>query len=100
VSDIDSGRTYRYDIKPDGHLTNKQLYCEMGSDGMTIDHAGNVYLTNHGVTAFDTSGQQIMHIDVPERWCGNICFGGRDRKLLFITATTSIYGIRMNVHGV
>ena len=67
---------------------------------MTIDDEGNVYLTGHGVTVFDPAGQQIEHIDINENWTGNICFGGKDRHLLFITASKGIYGIRMRVKGV
>ena len=40
VADIGADRTYRYDIQPDGSLTNKALFCAKGSDGMTIDEAG------------------------------------------------------------
>ena len=100
VSDIDGKKTWSYTIETDGSLSNKKLFCELGSDGMTIDDAGNVYLTGHGVTAFDKTGKQALHIDVPESWTGNICFGGKDRQLLFITASKGIYGIRTRTKGV
>ena len=67
---------------------------------MTIDEQGNVYLTGKGVSVFDPSGAKIEQIDVPEQWTANVCFGGRDRQLLFITASKSIYGLRMRVKGV
>ena len=60
---------------------------------------GNVYLTGHGVTVFDRDGKQIEHIDVPESWTGNVCFGGSDRQTLFITASKGIYGLKMKVKG-
>ena len=44
------------------------------------------------MTVFDRDGKQIEHIDVPEKWTGNICFGGKDRQTLFITASKHIYG--------
>ena len=100
VADIGGNKTYRYTIQPDGSLKNKKLFCELGSDGMTIDSEGNVYLTGHGVTVFDPSGQQIEHINIKEPWTANICFGGKDRHLLFITASKCIYGIQMRVNGV
>jgi len=99
VSDIRAGQTWRYDIQPDGSLTNKTFLCALGSDGMTIDAEGNLYLTGHGVTVFDKTGKQIDHIDVKESWTANVCFGGKDRRTLFITASTSLYSIRMNVKG-
>ncbi|MGA2798166.1 MAG: SMP-30/gluconolactonase/LRE family protein, partial [Thermoguttaceae bacterium] len=107
ISDIKAGKIYQYDIQPDGTLKNKKLFCELGSDGMTIDDRGNVYLSGRGsgpngkgVTVFDKTGKQIEHIDVPEQWTANVCFGGKDRQMLFITASKGLYGIRMNVKGV
>jgi len=99
VSDIRAGQTWRYDIQPDGSLTNKTLICKLGSDGMTIDEEGNLYLTGHGVTIFDKTGKQIGRIDVNEKWTGNLSFGGKDHKTLFITASTSLYSVRMGVKG-
>jgi gluconolactonase len=66
---------------------------------MTLDSDGNVYLTGRGVTVFDKTGKQIEHIDVPEPWTANITFGGKDRHLLFITASKSVYGLKMRVRG-
>lgn len=100
VADIGAGKTYAFDIQADGSLTNKRLFCQLGSDGMTIDSEGNVYLTGRGVTIFDKSGKQIEHIEVPESWTANVTFGGKDRKLLFITASKHIYGMKMKVAGV
>ena len=100
VSDIGAGQTFAYDIQPDGSLKNKRLFCAMGSDGMTIDNQGNIYLTGKGVTVFDPNGEKIEHIDVPEAWTGNVCFGGRDMHTLFITASKGLYGMKMDVYGV
>jgi gluconolactonase len=100
VADIGGNKTYRYRIQPDGSLQEKHLFCEMGSDGMTIDSQGNIYLTGKGVTVFDPAGKQIEHIDVPESWSANVCFGGKDRHTLFITASKSFYSLRMTVSGV
>jgi gluconolactonase len=99
VSDIRAGQTWRYDISPDGSLTNKTFFCALGSDGMTIDTDGNLYLTGHGVTVFDKAGKQIDHIDVPENWTANVSFGGKDHQTLFITASKSLYSIHLNVKG-
>jgi gluconolactonase len=99
VSDLEAQRTYAYDIRPDGSLANKRLFCELGSDGMTVDSEGNVYLTGKGVTVFDKNGKEIEHIDVPEKWSANVCFGGKDRKTLFITATKGLYAVKMRVKG-
>ena len=49
---------------------------------------------------FDHTGTQILHLPIPEDWTGNICFGGTDRHTLFITASRSVYTLKMRVHGV
>jgi gluconolactonase len=99
VADIAGRKTYAYDIQPDGALAGKRLFCEMGSDGMTIDAEGNVYLTGKGVTVFDKTGKQIEQIPVAEGWTANVCFGGKDRQTLFITAGKGLYAIRTRVKG-
>ena len=99
VADIRARKTYSYDIQPDGSLENKRLFCESGSDGMTMDNEGNHYLTGQGVTVFDKTGKQIDHIDVPESWTANVCFGGKDHQTLFITASKGLYSIQTRVKG-
>jgi len=49
---------------------------------------------------FDKAGKRIDHIDVPEDWSANVCFGGKDRKMLFITAGKGLYVVKMRVRGV
>jgi gluconolactonase len=99
VSDIGRGRTFAYDVQDDGTLTGRRLFCEMGSDGMTLDADGNVYLTGKGVTVFDKSGKRLTTIEIPERWTANVCFGGRDKQTLFVTASEGLYGVPMRVKG-
>jgi gluconolactonase len=100
VSDIAGGKTYAYDILRGGTLDRKRLFCALGSDGMTLDSEGNAYLTGAGVTVFSPRGARIAHIPVPEGWTGNVCFGGKDRRTLFITATHGLYALAMRAHGV
>ncbi len=100
VADLGAKKTYKYEIREDGYLINKELFCEMGSDGMTIDNRGNVYLTGDGVTVFDRKGNQVGHIPVPEKWTANVVFGALDRQTLFITASESVYTLKMKARGV
>lgn len=100
VADIGDDKTYVYDIGEDGSLKNRKLFAPMGSDGMTIDNQGNIYLTGPGVTVFNKEGEQIAHIPIDERHTANVVFGGKDRKTLFITAMDSVYGLKMKVKGV
>ncbi len=99
VSDINDHKIWKYDIQADGTLSNKTFFAPEGSDGMTIDNEGNVYLTNKTVSVFDKSGKKIAAIEVPEM-PSNICFGGKKRNILFITARTSVYTLKMKVKGV
>jgi gluconolactonase len=98
VADHGGSKTYVYTIKADGTLSDKKLFAPEGSDGMTLDTAGNVYLTGEVVSVFDAAGKRIETIEVPER-PSNVCFGGRDKQTLFITARTSFYSLRMQVRG-
>jgi gluconolactonase len=93
------GSTWAYDIQPDGELANKRLFYDGGSDGMTIDVEGNVYLTRNGVIVLDKTGKKIEQIDVPAGSPSNVTFGGKDRDLLFITAESYLYGLKMRVRG-
>jgi len=98
VADHGAGKTYRYTVNADGTLRDKTLFASNGSDGMTLDAAGNVYLTTDAVLVYDPSGRQIARIEVPQQPT-NLCFAGRDGKTLFITARTGIYSIQMKVSG-
>lgn len=100
VADINAQKTYSYDIQSDGTLHNRQLFCEMGSDGMTIDNQGNVYLTGNGVSVFNKDGFPVAHINIPKKWTANVCFGGKNNDLLIITAMDAVYSLKMNVKGV
>ena len=100
VADIKAGKTFVYDIQPDGTLANKKLFTNMGSDGMTMDSKGNIYLTGRGVTIFNPQGEKIVNIPIEAGWTANVCFGGKDMKTLFITASENLYCLKMNVAGI
>jgi gluconolactonase len=99
VADHGDNKTYRYNINPDGTLTDKRLFTEQGSDGMTLDRNGNLYLTAQAVTVYTPSGKLIKTIPVPEM-PSNLCFGGKQNKnTLFITARTSLYSVEIEPMG-
>lgn len=99
VADIGDDKTWKYDIMEDGTLTNKTFFAPHGSDGMTIDTKGNIYLTSGKVWVYNPEGVLVKEIEVPEK-PSNICFGGKKRNILFITARKSIYTLKMKVKGV
>jgi gluconolactonase len=95
VTDHGAGRTFIYDINPDGSLSNKQLFISVGSDGMTLDYAGNLYLTtNKQVKIFDANGSHVQDISMQENPT-NVTFAGIDGRTLFITARTAAYTVQM-----
>jgi gluconolactonase len=100
VADIGDSKTYRYKIEPDATLSDRTLLFNQGSDGMTLDDEGNIYITGNGVNIYNKDGIKIGHIPVPAGWTANVCFGGKDMHTLFITALESVYTIAMRVWGV
>ena len=101
VADQEDNKTFVFDVQENGNLTNRKLFTAMGSDGMTIDNKGNIYLTGtDGVTVFNADGKKIEQISVPKDWTANVTFGGKNFDVLFITALNSVYTLQMNVKGV
>jgi len=100
VADIDAKKVYAYDIQADGTLANKRLFCGMGSDGMTLDADGRLYLTGkEGVYVFDKAGTAVGVIKIPEGWSANVCIGGPKKDTLFVTASKGFYAVPLKVKG-
>lgn len=100
VADIGVGKIFKYSIKADGSLTDKQFFAPNTTDGMTLDNKGNLYLAGNGVSIYSPAGKKLGNIAVPVRWVGNVCFGGKKKDVLFITASESIFTLKMKVKGV
>lgn len=100
ITDASEAKTYVYDILENGDLANRRLFVEMGSDGMTLDNQGNLYLTGNGVHIYDKNANLLDHIVIDKGWTSNITFAGEDFKWLFITALDAVYKIEMNTHGI
>jgi gluconolactonase len=97
----------------DGKLANARVFTNTkvdgvlcGSDGMRVDRAGNLWagtfpfapLGYSGVTIWSPAGKLIGRIRLPET-CANLTFAGPKRDTLFMTASTSIYLLRVNIQG-
>jgi gluconolactonase len=98
VADAGAGKTYVFRINSDGTLADRSLFCESGSDGMTLDERGNLYLTTDSVDLYAPDGTKIASYQIPET-PANVTFGGADGRTLFITARSGLYALRMNVKG-
>ena len=96
-----------YPVEADGTLgTGKLLYdatsdSRIGApDGMKVDTHGNIYSTGPGgIWVFSAEGKHLGTIDMPER-AGNLAWGDADGKALYITASSSLYRVRMNGIGI
>ncbi len=98
-------RVYDYDSS-DGSLHNGRLFADgIGTgvieegipDGMKCDERGNIWVTGPGgVWVFNTDGQHIATVDVPEN-VGNLTWGGEDWHTLFMPSSTSLYTLRTKV---
>jgi gluconolactonase len=100
VADIGANKTYKFTINKNGTLSNPTLFVKQGADGITLDERGDLYLCGNGVTVYDPTGKKIAHIAINEPWTANLCFGGKNKDVLFITASTALYSLKMNVKGV
>lgn len=70
------------------------------ADGIRVDEDGNVWSSAaDGVHCISPDGRLLGKILVPEL-VSNLCFGGRAKHRLFITATTSVYSVVLNRKGV
>ncbi|RZK41928.1 MAG: SMP-30/gluconolactonase/LRE family protein [Pedobacter sp.] len=101
VADALANRVYQYDIEASGNLVNRKLLIPQKSDGMCLDELGNIYLTGkNGVDIYSKEGKHFANIKIPEPHTANLCFSGVNRDILFITASKSVYTLKMNVKGV
>lgn len=97
----------RYRVQADGSLTDGILFldastdpAEGGPDGLRVDTEGNIYGSGPGgVWIISPQGKHIGTIKVPER-VSNVAWGDKDGKTLYITASTSLYRIKLKVPGV
>jgi gluconolactonase len=110
VVDTPSGRktTYAYDVESDGlAVRNGRVFFDGTpgyADGIRCDTEGNVWcgfsggVGQDGVAIFAPDGTLIGRILLPER-CANLCFGGRKRNRLFMTASQSVYALYVEAQG-
>lgn len=97
---------YKYDVKPDGTLVNRQVFADLSKepgdgnpDGMKIDSSGNLWAAGPGgFRIFSPKGQLLGQIVLPEI-TSNVAWGGADGKTAYFTAATSIYKIAVKIPG-
>ena len=107
----DTGRMYQddpthmrvFDVDKAGELTGGDIFHVVDpgkSDGFRLDTEGYIWTSaGDGVHCLSPEGQRLGKIVLPER-ASNVCFGGRGKHVLYITATTSLYAVPLNREGV
>ena len=109
----DSGRSHdpdgpahirRHEVTSDGRgLTGGKVFAESDAgffDGLRLDRDGRIWTSaGDGVHCITPDGRLIGKVLIPEI-TANVCFGGAKMNRLFITATTSLYAVYLNVSGI
>ncbi|HZR27355.1 MAG TPA: SMP-30/gluconolactonase/LRE family protein [Terriglobales bacterium] len=112
IAESDKKVWLRYRVQPDGSVTEGALFLDPfadkttdpkaigGPDGIRVDKKGNLYGSGPGgVWIISPDGKHLGTIKVPER-VANVAWGDKDARTLYITASTSIYRIRLKIPGV
>jgi gluconolactonase len=97
----------RYEVAADGTLSNGKVFYDftshpepVGLDGIKVDQRGNVYVSAPGgIWILTPEGQALGRIEPPEH-DANFAWGDADGKALYLTASTGLYRIRLDVAGV
>lgn len=108
---VDDSKFYHiraFDVKPEGPITNSRVFFDnicssdtKGSspDGMKCDELGNIYVAGHrGIWIISPKAEYIGLIELPEV-VSNLNWGGKNWDILYITASTSIYRLKMKIKG-
>ena len=100
-------RTIRaFDVAADGSFSNGRIVADLasdmdgGPDGMKVDMEGNIYCTGpSALWVYQPDGELVGTVAGPHQ-PANVAFGGADRRMLLVTATTSLFTLRTKIPGV
>lgn len=97
----------RYEVRPDGTLENGRVFFDITRavpgddawDGIKVDRHGNVYAAGpEGIYVLSPAGKHLGTIR-PLEHVANFAWGDADLQTLYITASTGLYRIRLEVPG-
>jgi gluconolactonase len=90
---------WKYTVAADGSVSDRIMFANTGSsDGMTVDCAGNLYVSSGSVEVFAPDASKLGDITLGGDPT-NLAFGGSDRKTLYITAGSRLYSVALNLPG-
>jgi len=96
----------RYDVAPDGALSNASVFVDLTAvpgdialDGIKVDREGDVFVAGPGgIWVFSPDGRHLGTISPPEH-VANMAWGDDDGRTLYLAASTGLYRIRLGVAG-
>jgi len=105
----DSGKKVwmSYPVHPDGSVGDGKVLLDAsadksggGPDGIRVDKKGNIYGAGPGgVWIISPKGKHLATFKLPEI-VSNVAWGDADGKTLYITASTSLYRVKLSIPGV
>jgi gluconolactonase len=105
VNDSDRQHIRVFDVHEDGAVSGGRLFADLVqdgpgvADGMKIDTEGNLFCSAPGgLQIFDFEGNLTARIFMPEV-AANFAWGGADFKTMYLTATSSLYALKMSIAG-
>ena len=106
VDDSEQRNIRVYDVQSDKTLSHGRIFGEEPGgkndgvpDGIKVDKDGNLFVTGpKGIWVWDANGNHLGTIDMPEQ-PANLTWGDKDYSTLYITATTSVYRLRVRTRG-
>ena len=98
ITNEEGQTTYSATIDSFGSIEDLQLFQHVGGESVTTDQAGNVYIAAGQIFVYNSAGQYLETIEVPER-PSQLLFGGPDGRTLFIAARTSLYAVQTRTKG-
>lgn len=109
VTESASHWVWVYQIQPDGTLAYKQRFGWLHaadrdenawSDGLRCDTAGRVYVTTRlGIQVMDQAGRVNAIIPIPSGQPSNLCFGGSNFDILYVTAGDKVFCRKLRTRG-
>tara|TARA_R110002096_G_scaffold119495_1_gene258950 strand:+ start:80 stop:2275 length:2196 start_codon:yes stop_codon:yes gene_type:complete len=96
VADPGAETIWAYSVKGPGKIAGKRKFADVGSDGMTVDDSGNLYVTWTDIIAFSPTGKELLRLTPPEKPANCLLVG----QTLYVTARTGFYAIEMDAIGV
>jgi gluconolactonase len=105
VNDTMRAHVRVFDLEKSGKLGSGRVWAELtgeragAPDGMKIDSAGNLYVTGPGGIHVFSADATCLGVIYIAQGCANFCWGGDDMRSLFVTASSSLYRLRVRVAG-